>query len=54
VENARVWGGIHFRSDDQDGAAIGRNVANWLEQNFLRPIGRDAAPFSDGSAETGR
>jgi hypothetical protein len=36
VENARVWGGIHFRTDSEDGAAIGRNVANWLEQNFLR------------------
>ncbi len=36
VVNARVWGGIHFRTDDEDGAAIGRNVANWLEQHFLR------------------
>jgi len=36
VGNARVWGGIHFRTDDEDGAAIGRNVANWLEQHFLR------------------
>jgi hypothetical protein len=40
VVNARVWGGIHFRTDDEDGAAIGRDVANWLEQHFLRRMRR--------------
>jgi hypothetical protein len=44
VVNARVWGGIHFRTDDTDGAAIGRKVAQWLYRNFLRPISQEA-PF---------
>jgi hypothetical protein len=54
VENARVWGGIHFRSDDQDAAAIGRKVAYWIEQNFLRPIARESMHFSDVSEDGGR
>ena len=37
VVEARVWSGIHFRFDDNDGFAIGRKVARWLRQNFLRP-----------------
>jgi hypothetical protein len=44
VVNARVWGGIHFRTDDTDGAAIGRKVAQWLHRNFLRPTSQ-GAPF---------
>jgi hypothetical protein len=36
--DARVWNGIHFRSSDEGGAKIGRNVAHWVEQNYLRPV----------------
>lgn len=54
VENARVWGGIHFRSDDEDGAAIGRKVANWIQQNFLRPIRPEADHVSGEPAEADR
>lgn len=54
VVNARVWSGIPFRSDDEDGAAICRKVAHWLQQNFLRPIGREAVQFSEISAEGSR
>ena len=28
VDNARVWGGIHFRSADVDGAEIGRKIGD--------------------------
>jgi hypothetical protein len=35
VINARVWNGIHFRSADVAGAAIGVDVANWaVDHNF--------------------
>jgi hypothetical protein len=35
VINARVWNGIHFRSADVAGAAIGVEVANWaVDHNF--------------------
>jgi hypothetical protein len=33
--NARVYQGIHFRAADVQGAAIGKRVAHWLDQNFL-------------------
>lgn len=36
--DARVWQGIHFRTSDVDGAAIGRDVARWVEKNYLRPV----------------
>ena len=34
--NARVWIGIHFREADVAGAAIGRNVARWLDDHFFQ------------------
>ena len=37
--NARVWQGLHFRSADEQGAQIGKNVANWLSTNFFQPVG---------------
>ena len=30
VGNARIWGGIHFRSAVEDGVKIGKKVANWV------------------------
>ena len=30
VGNARIWGGIHFRSAVEDGAKIGMRVTNWI------------------------
>jgi len=37
--DARVWGGVHFRTDDTAGALIGRKVAKLLDKEFMRPIG---------------
>ena len=37
VGNARIWGGIHFRSAVDDGVDIGKRVANWvLAHHFHR------------------
>jgi hypothetical protein len=36
--NARIWSGIHFRTADERGAALGRQVALWRAWNYLRPI----------------
>jgi hypothetical protein len=37
VGNARVWGGIHYRSAIEDGAAIGKRTVNYvLARNFKR------------------
>jgi hypothetical protein len=38
VINARVWGGIHFRTADVQGAVIGKKVAHWERKHFFQPI----------------
>ena len=37
IIDARVWGGIHFRTADVEGVAIGKKVAHWLRQNYFEP-----------------
>jgi PAP2 superfamily len=37
IIDARVWSGIHFRTADQQGARIGRQVAKWRHRHFFRP-----------------
>jgi hypothetical protein len=34
VDNARVWGGIHFRSADVDGAEVGRRIGEIVLREF--------------------
>jgi hypothetical protein len=34
VDNARVWGGIHFRSADRDGSEIGRKIGAIVMREF--------------------
>lgn len=36
-ERARVYGGIHFTFDNVAGQAVGRNVANYIFSNVMRP-----------------
>jgi hypothetical protein len=36
-ERSRVWGGIHFTFDQSAGQSAGRNVANYVFLNFMRP-----------------
>src|SRR5262245_7143788 len=37
VENARVWGGIHFRSADRDGSDVGRKIGTMVVRDFPKP-----------------
>ncbi|MGE5689736.1 MAG: vanadium-dependent haloperoxidase [Pseudomonadota bacterium] len=37
VIDARVWGGIHFRTADVQGAVIGKKVAHWLRRHAFEP-----------------
>jgi hypothetical protein len=39
IIDARVWGGIHFRTADTAGAVIGRKVAHWERKHYFQPIG---------------
>ena len=36
-ERSRVYGGIHFTFDQTAGQSVGRNVANYVFLNFMRP-----------------
>lgn len=36
VDNARVWGGIHFRSADRDGSEIGRKIGAIVMREFTK------------------
>jgi len=38
VIDARVWGGIHFRTADTQGAVIGKKVAKWERKHFFQPV----------------
>ena len=38
VLDARVWSGIHFRNADEQGARIGRQVAQFRRQHYFRPV----------------
>ena len=35
IIDARVWGGIHFRTADVQGTVIGKKVAHWLQEALL-------------------
>jgi hypothetical protein len=37
IIDARVWGGIHFRTADRQGAVLGRKVARYVRKNYFRP-----------------
>jgi hypothetical protein len=38
VDDARVYGGIHFRFDQEAGGRLGRDVATYVYKNNLRPV----------------
>jgi hypothetical protein len=40
VSNARVWAGFHYRFSTRVGAELGRQVADYVLHNSLRPSGR--------------
>jgi hypothetical protein len=37
VVDARVWGGIHFRTADVQGTVLGKKVAHWLRRHYFQP-----------------
>jgi hypothetical protein len=38
IKNARIYGGIHFRTACDDGQTLGINVADFTMNNFLQPL----------------
>jgi hypothetical protein len=38
VIDARVWGGIHFRTADVQGSVLGKKVAHWERKQYFQPV----------------
>src|SRR5438876_2049813 len=38
VIDARVWGGIHFRTADTQGAVLGKKVAQYMSKHYFQPV----------------
>ena len=63
IDDARIYGGIHYRFDQEEGGRLGRRVGSYLYRNHLRPRhghgpDADAAPEetddeADGALEEG-
>jgi hypothetical protein len=47
MEDARVWGGIHFRTTDEHSTELGRKIGTYAMASYLRPL---AAPASKAAA----
>ena len=37
IIDARVWGGIHFRTADVQGSVLGKKVSHYLEKHYFQP-----------------
>jgi hypothetical protein len=40
IEDARVYAGLHFRTADAQGEHLGLNVADYMGEHYLQPVGR--------------
>jgi hypothetical protein len=38
IIDARVWGGIHFRTTDEDSSALGHKIGEYAVKTWLRPV----------------
>lgn len=38
IIDARVWGGIHFRTADVQGAVLGKKVAHYMAKHYFQPV----------------
>jgi hypothetical protein len=39
ISDARVYGGIHFRTDQDAGSIMGRRIGQWVSEHNLRRVG---------------
>jgi hypothetical protein len=38
IIDARIWGGIHFRTADMQGAVLGHKVVHYMEKHYFQPV----------------
>jgi hypothetical protein len=51
IIDARVWGGIHFRTADVQGAVLGKKVARWEQKHYFRSLRDDNHDDDKGGGE---
>lgn len=52
LDDARVFGGIHFRFDQEEGARLGRRIGKYVHRHSLRPLyDTHAGEFRSGRCE---
>ena len=39
IIDSRVWGGIHFRTADVQGAVLGKKVVHHMDRHYFQPVG---------------
>jgi hypothetical protein len=39
ITEARIWAGLHFRTADVQAQILGRNVADYMAENYFQPVG---------------
>jgi hypothetical protein len=39
ITEARIWAGLHYRTADVQGQQLGRNVADYMAENYFQPVG---------------
>jgi hypothetical protein len=39
IIEARIWAGLHFRTADVQAAELGRNIAEFMADNYFQPVG---------------
>lgn len=54
VINGRVYEGVHYRTSGDIGAAMGKRIGEYVQQNVLKPLRRSAASGARVSARTDR
>ncbi len=40
IIDARIYGGMHYRTSGVHGAVIGRKVANWIDKHYFKPVAK--------------
>jgi hypothetical protein len=38
IIDARIFGGMPYRTSGKDGALIGKKIVKWMKQNYFRPL----------------
>lgn len=38
IIDARIYGGMHYRTSGVDGTTIGKKITGWMMKNYFQPL----------------